>query len=94
MKYTNYTETVLEDGTFQIKVELPGVEKADVLPKREGNVIAIRIAKNDTRFSEKEYYAYFDRSADLTKAKFTLGSGVLTVTVPPKADQYQSFSVE
>jgi HSP20 family protein len=92
------SEASSDDGAYRIAMELPGVEEKDIHLGVEGGVVTVRGEKKTVReekgetwyFSERQFGS-FARSfrlpddADEAGVKAALKDGVLTVTVPRKA---------
>jgi HSP20 family protein len=88
-----------KDGNLILKAELPGMEEKDIELTLEGNVLTL---KGERKLDEKEersnfrrvesYYGSFSRSfslpdtADRDKIKADYKNGVLTITIPHKAE--------
>ena len=92
----NLTET---DGEFQLTAELPGLDAKNVDVNVENNVLTIRGEKKEEHEKKEEKrhlweraYGMFERSltlpskADGAKVKAAFANGVLTVTIPKRAE--------
>jgi len=91
------------DASYQVKAELPGVDKKDIDVKIDGNVVSInaKVERNkETREGERvirrERYAgaisrSFSLARDLDEAKSVAQyqDGVLSLTLPKKAPSEQ-----
>jgi len=88
-----------KDGSLILRAELPGVEEKEIEVKLDGNVLTLRgERKLDKEEKEINYhriessYGSFSRSfslpdtADPDKIKAEFRNGVLTITIPQKAE--------
>lgn len=88
-----------KDGALHLRLELPGVDEKDVQLKIEGNILSVSGAKKHPEATEasdfrqvESLYGDFSRSfvlpesvdPDRVSAKFR--NGILTVTLPQKAE--------
>lgn len=87
------------DKEFSMTVELPGMDAKDIQVTTSGNSITVRGEKSTESSEEKNGYfrqersqGFFQRSmtlpdsANLDKAESSISKGVLTVTIPKKAE--------
>ncbi len=92
------SEASSDDAAYRIAIELPGVEEKDIHLSVEGGVVTVRGEKKTEReekgetwyFSERQFGAFarsfrLPADADDTAVKAALKDGVLTVTVPRRA---------
>jgi HSP20 family protein len=91
------------DASYQVKAELPGVDKKDIDVKIDGNVVSINAKvernkeiKEGERVIRRERYAgaisrSFSLACDLDEAKSVAQyqDGVLSLTLPKKAQAEQ-----
>ena len=95
------TDITDEGDSYQLTADLPGFQKEDVSVKVNDNVVTIQAERhNDIEDSEKkDKYLRQERSYGLYKRSFTMSSdvdrtkisakydnGILTVTLPKKAE--------
>lgn len=93
------TDIIEQDGHYIVKIEMPGVGPGDVDLSVSGNTIVLKGEKQQkNEFKSEDYlrremsYGSFSRAvslppnADMDKADAQYDNGVLTVTVPKKAD--------
>jgi len=92
------SEASVDEGSYRVVVELPGVEDKDIEVNVHDGVLTVKGEKKSTReekgetwyFSERQYGA-FARSfrlppdADAGRVNADLRDGVLTITVAKKA---------
>jgi HSP20 family protein len=87
------------ENEITVKAELPGVEAGDVNVEVVGNVLTIRGEKNNEKEENRGNYHYVERqygsfnrsvqlptTVDQDKVAATFKNGVLTITMPKKAD--------
>lgn len=95
-----------EDGRFVVKVELPGVDKANVKITTQDNILTIRGEKKQERESKGSNYHRVERSYGSFQRSFSLPSsvkndkieasfsdGVLSVALP-KAEEAKRKAIE
>jgi len=93
------TDLSESENEVAVKVELPGVSAKDVDISLEGNILNIRGEKKEEKEERKRDYYYTERqfgsfhrsiqlpsSVDPDKVEAKFKDGVLTVTVPKRAD--------
>lgn len=97
---------ILEDKmSFTFKFDMPGVKKADVHVRLDGNVMTVSAERTDekksedkkSRFSEVTYGSYqrsftLPESVEESKIDAKFESGVLTLTVP-KSESKRSKTI-
>lgn len=89
-----------KNGNLVVKAEIPGVKKEDIQVDVEGNVVSLRAeAKQEKEEKKGEKVIYSERSYGMASRSFSLPTdvdekgakaeykdGVLTLTLPKKAD--------
>ncbi len=93
------TDLAETDKELTVKVELPGVDPKDVDVSVEGNMLRISGEKKEQQEEKDKHYYYTERqfgsfqrniqlpeSADADNVNADFKDGVLTVTVPKKAE--------
>lgn len=93
------TDIIEQDRQYIVKIEMPGIGPEDVDLSVSGNAIVLKSEKqNKNEFKNDDYlrremsYGSFSRvislplDADTDKADAAYENGILTVTVPKKAD--------
>jgi HSP20 family molecular chaperone IbpA len=86
---TPNSENVSSDETFQVAVDLPGVERADVSVTQEDDFLvieAMRQSGNDgqPKRKYKKRFAFVENEVDMDKIEASLNNGVLVVLAPKK----------
>lgn len=94
------TDVVESDKEYRITAELPGIDPKDISVTMSEGSIVIKGEKSEERREDKKGYFRQERSygqfqrvialppnfADETKAEAAMNKGVLTITVPKKAE--------
>ena len=86
---TPNSENESSDETFQVAVDLPGVERADVSVTQEDDFLvieAMRQRSNDgqPKRKYKKRFTFVDNEVDMDKIEARLNNGVLVVSAPKK----------
>ena len=89
---TNYSDSVLDDGSLQVKVDLPGVGKEDIQLSYAGRQVDFTYSREggETKTKSLTVHSKYDTS----KAKASLRNGVLTITIPKREEVKNKIKVE
>jgi HSP20 family molecular chaperone IbpA len=70
----------VEDGNYNMRLNVPGYGKEDVTAKVVGEVLTVKIAET------KSFSYRLPKLYDLASAKISVDKGVLTISVPPRTE--------